>query len=858
MIGFLPAFYFEFTQLRARATTYIFLIFAWVATTLAAFYIGGFFTAGRADMLSFFMYQPWVYLFFIPAIGMGAWAEEWQVRTAERLFSLPISPYAANMAKFMALWGLFAFMLLGTFPFVLTLAWLGNPDWGPIISGYIGCFLLGGTFLSLTLFSSAITRHVSGAFVLSVVLIFMMIAAGWGLFLNVLEGLVPQQLLDLFVTFSLLDRFRNFYIGLLDIRDILFFLSLIVFFNVLNWRVLCRQLGFTGGQWIMWVVFVILIGLNTLAAHVLPYKWDVTHKNLHTLSQSSIEKIKAINEDLKITFYYSKHNPALSVPIQQHARRVEDMLKDVARLNPRISVRFVMPSKNIDDEIQGLERGIVEVPLPTGEGFYFGTTFEMGERGTSVPYMDPVRASFLEFDILSAIAGLQKTKRQHIGIMTELNLGDHKARPRFISELLGSYKLSFIKNGHPFLPEDIDLLILFLTPFMSTESVYALDQYITKGGKALILLDPFMRTAPSDDFLTPDRNADNWAVDHPADLLRSWGAAYNYKEVVGDRALALPVQMEGLGLTTYPLWLNLGEANINKTLPFTAFVSNIELIEPGFFTPIKLPESIQYEPIFMTSDVAQTVSRSLFNEVDAQGIGGALAGEEKVRDLAILMTGKFKSAFDTMPQAVKQYYIDMADDLDNIVYPNHVLNSKKEGALIAVADIDMLADDYAMTHEKTVQGDIVLRPANDNLIFMFNAVQYLLGDTSLLSIRGKAVEQNSFIKVDEKMQQLAKAFQAVEQQYALELFEVTQRLQALESREKHRNLKEADIELEIINFRKKELELRKKLRDVRRIFREDIYILGRTLMLINIFAIPFLVGLYAIFFFRRRRKKATV
>ncbi|MDD9912367.1 MAG: Gldg family protein [Alphaproteobacteria bacterium] len=845
----------ELQQLHTQANTYIFLTFAWMAMALCTFYLGGFFSRGEADLNAFFAFQPWIYLFLMPALAMGIWSEEWRRGTAERLLTLPVHPILFTLAKFKALQTVFVFALLGTFPMVVTVFWLGEPAWGPIITGYIGCLCVGSAMLAVALAASQLSRSQAGGFVLGLLFLFILVASGWGVLTRLLEGFLPPVFIDALIQFSVLDRFRNFNEGVLDVRDILFFVSLTFGFLLLTHVFLIFRRSFKIGSILVTTAIVVVIAVNVLAESLL-WRWDATPSQVHTLDPQTIKFIKELDQDVNVKFYFSADNNEVPVPVQQFARRVQDKLRDMRRFNPaQFQVEFLVPEVSTRVESQAQEHGMQEIALPSGEGYYFGLAVNTSDRGSRLPVMTPGRQGFLEFDIMSALSDVMKTRTQKVGILTELNLGREETRPRFVQDLLDAYDLTILKPGEPEFSDDIDLIIVFMTPFFDQENLYALDQYLVSGGKVLLVLDPYLRTAPSTEFQAPDRNADAWGFDHPADLLRHWGVEYDHSQVVGDVAAAMPVQLPGIGMTQYPLWLALEPNEINHDMPFTANVDRMLLAESGFFTVTEIARGLHYEPILTSSSSAQTVSRTLFTNNEPHLVAGKLGGEKKRRDLAFMLSGKFNSAFPEMSSAAKLYYEDYAENPDQIVYPEHKMQGAKDGALVVLGDLDFVADDYAMITER-VAGEVVQQPANDNLVFFYNAIQYLLGDRVLLPIRGKAQERRPFVKVEEMMQVVSHKYQKVEQELVAELFHVANRLRELHERAEKRQVIEGAIQKEIKAFQKRELDVKKRLRQVRRTLRKDIDALERTLAVLNMAVMPVLIWIYALLFFYRRRQRA--
>lgn len=859
--GLFTVYRHELNFLRVSAGTWIFLGLALIAMMLSSFYLGNLFGLNRATLTPFFRYLPWVFMFFVPALAMGAWAEEWRRGTAERLLTLPLSRASLTLGKFLAAWTILFILLVLTAPVVATVAYLGTPDWGPVISSYLGCFLLGGAFLAVAFLCSMLSKSQAGGFSLTLIMLFSVISMGWGTFIGLIEGIVPQYFISTLLQFSVLDRFRQFMVGTIDLRNIIFFLSLIAFFLAATHAVLAFRLG--RKAWLAYLVpvFVVLSWFN-IASLNWTARFDMTEEKLFTLSDATVKLMENLPSPVTMTFYSSESNSGVPPYARRFAHSVKDMLSDLQQLNPhRINIEMVDVEKDIDTEIKAVRAGLKELSLGAGDGYYMGLSLEMGGRDFIIPALDISRRGFLEFDIISGISQLQKTSRDKILILTELNLGDANTRPRFMSEMLMAYDVDVQPTTDPTIADDIDLVVVFLTPFMGEEGVYALDQYMAKGGKVIMFMDPFLRSAPSADYQVPDRNADNTAIDHPADLLRYWGVEYDYTKVVGDKTRALPVMVEEVGMTSYPMWVFLSEREISRELPFARYLDEMFMIEPGFFEKQELAEGINYEPILFTSDSAQTVERSLYDTMDVQAIGGQLFGEEKSHDIAVMLTGSFPSSFQEMPLFVKDFYdFESGTDiskaaLGDVEYPDHVMRSDKEGALIAVADMDFLTDDFAMKDELSVSGEVSKRPSNDNLAFVFNMVQYMLGETDLLSIRGRQEKMRPYVRIERMLTEAALEYQDVEQALTQELYEVSQRLVGLQKRAERENQGSERLVLELRNYREKELTIKKELREIRRKFRAKIERLNNTLIGLNLLGIPMLLAMVGGFVFWRRRRR---
>src|SRR5689334_3566420 len=208
---------------------YIFIVIFLLLCGFFTFMVGGFFERGEASLsASFFLWHPWFYLFLVPAVGMRLWAEERRVGTIELLLTMPITAWQAIVGKFLASWLFLGIALLLTFPIVITVNYLGSPDNGVIFAGYVGSWLMAGAYLAISCITSAMTRNQVVSFIISVVICLFFILAGYPPVINMLESWTPR-LVDIIASFSVITHFEGFQKGVLDSRDIIFFLSLIGF-----------------------------------------------------------------------------------------------------------------------------------------------------------------------------------------------------------------------------------------------------------------------------------------------------------------------------------------------------------------------------------------------------------------------------------------------------------------------------------------------------------------------------------------------------------------------------------------------------------------------------------------------------
>ena len=208
---------------------YVFLVIFLLLTGFFTFTVGNFFERGEASLVSFFTWHPWLYLFLVPAVGMRLWSEERRLGTMELLLTMPITTWQAIVGKFLASWLFLALALVLTFPVVITVNHLGDPDNGVIVAGYVGSLLLAGTYLAISCMTSALTRNQVISFIVSVMICLFLILAGYTPVTDLLVRWANPVVVDIIAAFSVMTHFEGFQRGVLDIRDTVFFASVIGF-----------------------------------------------------------------------------------------------------------------------------------------------------------------------------------------------------------------------------------------------------------------------------------------------------------------------------------------------------------------------------------------------------------------------------------------------------------------------------------------------------------------------------------------------------------------------------------------------------------------------------------------------------
>lgn len=219
----------EFCSYFATPIALIFLCVFLMLNGFFTFKFGNFFQRGQADLEAFFMWHPWLYLFIVPAVSMRIWAEERGRGTIELLLTLPVSIFQAMLGKFLAAWVFLGIALLLTFPMVITVCYLGDPDVGVILAAYIGSFLMAGSFLAIGCFLSSVTNNQIISFVLTSSVCLFLILIGFEPVIQLLRAVAPEALVNQLVSLSFPFHFSSIQTGVLDLRDVVYFISIMLY-----------------------------------------------------------------------------------------------------------------------------------------------------------------------------------------------------------------------------------------------------------------------------------------------------------------------------------------------------------------------------------------------------------------------------------------------------------------------------------------------------------------------------------------------------------------------------------------------------------------------------------------------------
>ncbi len=828
----------EFYRYFISPLAYVYLVCFLLINSSFTLYFGGLFTLGNAYLKPMFDFLPWIYLLFIPGISMRLWAEEFKSGTILQITTLPIPINSFIWGKFFAAWAFCGLGLLLTFPFVITLNILGNPDNLTILNSYIGAFLLSGAMLAISQTASALTKNQVIALVLSVFFNLIFMLSGLEYVLDFFRNFSPDYVIDLISSFSFLTHMTLFSTGVFQLYSIVFFVSLILVFNFFTLIIIdIKTLGnafwlkaksLSGYFYASILIFISFTGINLFANGVLKQiNLDFTEDKIFTLSSSSRNILQNLPSPTTAKIYYSpilgQRNPQMRLAFDklktllETYKNISDNKFDYQIYNPE-------PLSNIED--QAITSGIQAIPLnDMNAAAYFGITI-INENGYSrtIPFLPLERLDLIEQDLTENIYLLEH-KKKTLGVLTSLPIfgttyGNITSQPwQIASEINKFYKTKIINTPNDL--DNVDILMIAHPQNITKEMEDAIYNFSTNGGKILAFFD----TAPEALLLTGPQTS----ILHQSDfgsLPAKWGFHFFDNLIVADLDNSSKVTIdtaEYSAATEDLIQFYLTPENFFANLPQTTNLKRMLLTSASSFTPIN-DANIFFIPLIQASKQSQFLSAKYITQ--------------RIHPAEILRN--FKS--DNKPKYLAAHIISKQKD--------------KPFELIVIGDSDLLYDSFWSSSIRVGGTDYNI-PLFDNSNFVLNALDSLIGNNTFTDLRGKSLRLRSFKSLEQKQKQIQVQFKIKEKDIFDQINLIKKGLNEITNKRIFENRETfTPDELSIINKTKKELEKK----------RQDLYFLRlalndnlqKTELLVKIFNIYTIPSIIILVFLLFKSKKIKV
>ena len=848
---------------------YIFIIIFLLLTgffTFAASPFGNFLGTDKASLSdSFFSFHPWLFLILVPPIAMRLWSEELKSGTNELLFTMPIRIFEAVIGKFLAAWIILGFSLLLTFPYVITVNWLGSPDNGVILVGYLGSFLLAGSFLSIGCMTSSITKNQIISFIFSIVICFMLVLAGHPAITDFFINWTPTWITTLLGKISVFPSFELIQKGIINFSDILYFIS-IIFFCLFTTR-LILQIKYDSktvkSRALVSIIalLIILLNMNFLAEEI-PYRYDVTQDKLYTLSSSTKNILHNLNFPVTIRFYYTRSNK-MPVQLRLYAKRVEDLIKEYVRnSNGNINYEKYNPIPDTDAETSAVIDGIKGQQLRDGNNIYLGLTVSCLNHNSTISFLSPINEKTLEYDITRSIYDVTHPQKPTLGVISSMPVtggfsgvisSEHNRKSPwiFMQELQDNFYIKEISYSAEKIDDDIDILLIIHPDKLLEKTEFAIDQYLLKGGKLFVFVDPYCFAASISDQTSYFTNQPPPpSASSLPNLFKAWGIKFSEpQQVVIAPDNAYHALNDPLG-KEHPAILNLTANNIDNNDIVMSGLNKLNLIFAGAFNgdPIK---SLTKTILLQTASNSIQINSFTYRLPTSEIMNSfSLDKNKKAQELIIRLAGNFVTAF---PEGINN-----KDQTSEKPVTSKLLNkSVKPGAVILVSDADMLFNSFCVSMQK-VYDRTIINVINSNLGFVTNAADQLSGDLNIINIRTRGAIARNFTRIEKFYDKAKKKYQAKITLLENELKKTEDylnKIQASKTEDKQLILTEKQLKA-IQQFREDERKIKKQLTSIRKKLRNELYTLKLKIEILNIVLVPLLLIVLGSFInlFRFRRK----
>jgi len=615
----------------------------------------------------------------------------------------------------------------------------------------------------------------------------------------------------------------------------------------------------TGGAVGLLLLVVIIVAVNVMLSNI-SARLDLTGEKLYTLSDGTRSVLSKLEAPVTLKFFFNSSAPEIPVHLKNYARRVEDLLHEYrVAADGQILVEKYDPEPDSDAEEWAQRYGVSGQQIRMfGPALHLGLVAVSGDNEDVIPVLDPGAQELLEYHITRLIHNVVHPEKPVLGVMSSLPvLGFQpqqfampgQAQPRPIpawiafQELQQDYQLRYIDTTAENIGDDVQALIIVHPKDLPDNTLYAIDQFLLRGGRLLVFLDPFSvadTEASAEPFARPD-NKSGLGV-----LLSAWGIGYDPGKILADLKAVTRIRASASRIEESPVWLTIRSNQMNRDDILTSQLDMLMLPFAGVLRD-NTPERLTFTPLIHSSDAAGLVG-AMAAQFGGQAIRREFSTEPSPVNAAVRVTGTFTTAFP-----------DGKPDRPGAEGEESVAEGLKTGdsAVIVVADVDMISDRFCV-QEINFFGFTAHQPVNDNIGFLGNAVEQVAGSSDLIGIRSRGRFSRPFDRVLDLEQAARREWQAREDGLMQKLSETQQQLRDLQSRkdESQRYILSSEQKQAVERFRQEEIKIKRELKDVRKSLRKDIERLGMKVKVANIALMPLLVTLagmaYGIY---RKRKK---
>jgi ABC-type uncharacterized transport system involved in gliding motility auxiliary subunit len=608
---------------------------------------------------------------------------------------------------------------------------------------------------------------------------------------------------------------------------------------------------------------------------------DLTEQGTYSISQGTVQTLRAIPEPITLRLYFSESISAPYPTLRAYGQRVRDVLQQYAAISGgKVKVEVIDPIPFSEEEEQAVAAGMRGAPIPTGERVYFGLTGANTIDGReTIPVFLEEREKFLEYDLTALIQRLTREKKPLVGVVSNLPLDtglgglemamQGQSQPFYIFEQLRlDYDTKFLEQDFDRVPADIDMLLIVHPKELNARTLYAIDQFVMRGGRVFAMLDPLSELSqmrgPNGQ---PLQGSSMSSAASLGKVLDSWGVSVEPKFVVADQTLAQRVQTgSGDGMADYVLWLSFTDRYMDPKDRVTGELTALNLGTVGQITELE-KKTTTVAPLVRTSRVTMEVPvEKATDNPDPDELTRTFLPSNEAFNVAVRISGLVKSAFPNGPPPESLVEAPVAEGAQKPEpLPKH-LTEAKEANIILLADADIFNDNFWVQLQQIAGERIAAKEVAGNRAFVVNAVENLTGSNALISLRSRGDSVRPFIAVDIIRKKAEARWLREKELLETKLTAAAEKLATLQGQKPNKDAADdgqaalsftPEQRAEIEKFREEYNQTKRQLRDVQLNLNRDIDSLKSWLAMFNIAFVPvaMIIGLIVWGYLRARRRQ---
>jgi ABC-type uncharacterized transport system involved in gliding motility auxiliary subunit len=601
----------------------------------------------------------------------------------------------------------------------------------------------------------------------------------------------------------------------------------------------------------LFLLFAIITAINVLCSYIY-FRIDLTEEKRYTLSENTKRILSRLKTPIVMRFYFSKSNARAPQKIKNYAVRVEDLLREYRDAGKgKVILEKYDPAPYSDAEDSAQLDGVVGQALNTGERVYMGLAVTCLDKTETIPFLAPEKESVLEYEITQSICRASSDEEKVVGVLSSLPVlgGDPKPTEQMLQagkyvppkpwisfrELKRGFELRRLSMDLTKIATDIKTLIVVQPVGLSKQAKLAVDQFLLKGGRLIVIVDPrslfAMIGARSDKSFYSKISASF------EPFFKTWGIQFNKNIALADMTFAQRVSSAGK-MMTYATYLNVTRDGMNKDDIATSRLDKLSFVFAGSFASNGV-EALKKEILVHSTKDSQLISAFVTNRPEK--VFKNFKPDGKIHPIALKLSGSFKSAFPKEAAEKKGFLTESAE----------------ESSVVLIADADFLANEMCVRLTTDAMGRRFYVLNSDNINFLQNLVELMSGDSELVGLRSRQTATRPFKKINEMRSKS-------EQEYKNRISELEKDLKKTQDNLNNYQVKKKgstfilspEQQAELKKFKLKALEARKELKDLRKRLYKDIDSLRNQILWLNIALMPLLVILFGLFMaFRGRFKR---